>query len=334
MTVPPPISSPLVASLAAPAARTRDALARLGGEMATGRAADPGRALRHDFAPLAAAERALATAASTRAAIGHGQRVAAAAEAALARGAAGIEALRDALLPAITGDAAPDLSEVGAAARGALTDLISALSTRVDGRAAFDGGRADAGPFPDPAAILADLDALAAGATDPAALSAAVAAYFAPGGDLAAVRAVPPAGAPLSVRTAPGEAATLDLSATGPEARAALEAVAQVMALAASPAGAADGGAGLAGPAHAALSGAADAVTAMRAATGRFWSTLDRAEARVADAADAAARARGDLIGADPYETATRLEAEAARLETIYALTARLGRLRLTDYLR
>ena len=333
MTATPPLTSPLLAALAQPASRTRAALARLGGELASGRVADAAAALRHDFAPLGAAERTLATAASSDAAIGHGRRVAAAAEAALARGAAGLDGLRDALGPAIAGAAAPDLAEVGAAARDVLSDLLAAFGTRVDGRAVFDGGRADAGPFPDPEAVLADLDAMAAAAPDADALAAQVSAYFAPAGGLLTTRAAAPPGAVLTIRAGPGEVERLDLSARGADARAALEAVAQVAARAALPPAAQDG-ASLAGPAQAALAEAAGSVTALRAETGRFWAALDRAADRRADAAAAATGARSDLVGADPYETATRLEQEAARLETIYALTARLGRLRLTDYLR
>lgn len=43
--------------------------------------------------------------------------------------------------------------------------------------------------------------------------------------------------------------------------------------------------------------------------------------------------ARSALISADPYETATALQETEASIQNLYTLTARLSRLRLTDYL-
>ena len=43
--------------------------------------------------------------------------------------------------------------------------------------------------------------------------------------------------------------------------------------------------------------------------------------------------ARNAIISADPYETATRLQDAQNQLETLFAVTARLSRLSLTDYL-
>ena len=40
------------------------------------------------------------------------------------------------------------------------------------------------------------------------------------------------------------------------------------------------------------------------------------------------------MTEADPYRTATDLQAAQTRLETLYVLTARLSRLNLTEYLR
>lgn len=44
--------------------------------------------------------------------------------------------------------------------------------------------------------------------------------------------------------------------------------------------------------------------------------------------------ARSDIVAADPFSTASALEAVRTRLETLYTLTARLSRLSLADYLR
>lgn len=44
-------------------------------------------------------------------------------------------------------------------------------------------------------------------------------------------------------------------------------------------------------------------------------------------------KSRSDLIGADPYETAVALQEAETAMQTIYMMTARLSRLKLTDYL-
>lgn len=67
---------------------------------------------------------------------------------------------------------------------------------------------------------------------------------------------------------------------------------------------------------------------------------LGTAEGLVADAQtrntaeiSALSLTRTSIIGADPYETATALEAVKSQLETLYTLTSRLSSLTLTDYL-
>ena len=42
---------------------------------------------------------------------------------------------------------------------------------------------------------------------------------------------------------------------------------------------------------------------------------------------------RNDLIAADPFEAATRLEETNRQLESIYLITARIARLNLANYL-
>ncbi len=70
---------------------------------------------------------------------------------------------------------------------------------------------------------------------------------------------------------------------------------------------------------------------------GRLGAVQERVERRASDLGrirtEMEAR-RTDAMGADPFDTATRLQNEMTRLETIYAVTARRARLRLTDYLR
>lgn len=61
---------------------------------------------------------------------------------------------------------------------------------------------------------------------------------------------------------------------------------------------------------------------------------IDQAQTRNAAEDSMLQLARSDLIGIDPYEAATRMEAAQTQLETLYSVTARLSRLSLVDFLR
>ncbi|UWQ22472.1 hypothetical protein [Jannaschia sp. W003] len=333
-TSPLPLANGLLRGLADPARGTRELVSRLGAEMATGRVADPAEALRHDFSALGLAERELHLAGSLEQSIGKGLRVMAAADAALGGIGDEIERLGDELVPFVTGSAGVPMDDLAASAWEGFERIVALMNARLDDGAIFAGGRRDAEATGSAAAIRADVEALAAGAADADDLQARVAAYFAPSGDFAANRVVPSAPDAFGFRIEADRSVAFDMRAGDAGFRDALGAVARIAALAASPhAETPEAQAYLATGAPAALATATDGVIGLRAAAGRTAAALDRGTAALEDRVARAAEARNALVGVDPYETATRLEEEAARLETIYTLTARLSRLRLTDYL-
>jgi flagellar hook-associated protein 3 FlgL len=71
----------------------------------------------------------------------------------------------------------------------------------------------------------------------------------------------------------------------------------------------------------------------LRAEVGTAEAHIAGTAARNSAEASALEIARGGLIAADPYDTASALEAVQTQIETLYTLTARLSRLSLTDYL-
>ncbi|SLN32176.1 flagellin [Pseudooctadecabacter jejudonensis] len=71
-----------------------------------------------------------------------------------------------------------------------------------------------------------------------------------------------------------------------------------------------------------------------QARLGQIESQVEEASVRIAAQQTSFGMARNDLVQADPFETATRLDALQVQLETHYTLTARLSRLSLTEYLR
>jgi len=70
-----------------------------------------------------------------------------------------------------------------------------------------------------------------------------------------------------------------------------------------------------------------------RAAVGTVEAQIDKAAANNAAQRTAFEIARSEITAIDPFRTATELEAVSAQLETLYTLTARLSRLKLSDYL-
>lgn len=76
-----------------------------------------------------------------------------------------------------------------------------------------------------------------------------------------------------------------------------------------------------------------DGLIALRADLGHAEQRLEEARTRTATAQHGFAQARGNLISADPFETATRLEEAQGQLEALYAVTVRSSRLTLMSFL-
>ena len=75
-------------------------------------------------------------------------------------------------------------------------------------------------------------------------------------------------------------------------------------------------------------------LTAVRADVGISEAQITDTLTRNASEASALAIARNGIVAADPYETASNIEAVSIQLETLYSLTARLSRLTLVNFLK
>lgn len=213
---------------------------------------------------------------------------------------------------------------------------VRLLNVDVGGRHLLSGTAVDRPPLADPEAILEAAKAQVAGLTSPGDIASALAAWFdAPAGtggfadsqfqgDTAA----------REVAVAPGTVLRQDLGALDPSFRGLLQGLAMA-ALAGDPALGLtrDGQATLLAEGGRQLGAAATALTTRRAEVGLLEASVERAAARNAAETTAMSLARSDILAADPYETATALTQAEASLQNLYALTARLSRLSLTDYL-
>ena len=79
---------------------------------------------------------------------------------------------------------------------------------------------------------------------------------------------------------------------------------------------------------------ARDGLTSLRARIGLAEERIDHASTRIAAERTALEIARNDIVGADPYETATKLQEVERQLQTLYTMTGRMSELSLTNYLR
>jgi flagellar hook-associated protein 3 FlgL len=72
----------------------------------------------------------------------------------------------------------------------------------------------------------------------------------------------------------------------------------------------------------------------LRADLGLLENAVAQADTQNTAARAALEMARNDMLGADPYATATALQDTQTRMEMLYLMTARLARLNLAEYLR
>jgi flagellar hook-associated protein 3 FlgL len=308
---------------------------RLTDELATGRRSDPARPGRGDTAPVAAIEIGLARAEATRQAAAMGLHRAAAIQGALGSVATAADGLARDILSLGPEPDALRLGNIAADARGRFEAVVATLRASEGGRALF-GGAAVTGPaVADAATLLAAVDAAVAGAgaTTPAAIAAAVAAWFDDPAGFAATGYRGSAAPMGAIPVGDGAAVTLGVTALDPGLRRTLAALA-VAARADHPALPPGAGAALLREAAPLFAAAAEARVAAAATLGRAERRLAEAVAAQGAQATALALSRAELLAADPYATAVALEAAQRQVETLHAVTARLARLSLADFLR
>lgn len=309
-------------------------LSTLSAEMTTGHAADIARRVNGDFAPLGAIDASLAR---LRAYDG------ATTEAALRAGAMQIALTT---IDGLASDLAPTLLQplasgqeaqvaiLGADARQKFETVVSTLNAVVGDRTLFAGQATNRPALADSETILASIETAIAGAVSAADVEVAVSNWFDdPGGfaSTAYLGADPLDGVPI----APNEVAAVTITAMDPALRDTMKGLAMAAlldrgALAGAPAARTD----LARRAGQSLISGQTARTDLAAGLGMVEAQIEAATSRNAAESAALQIARAAMVEVDPYDSATRLEATQTQLETLYAITARLSRLNLMDFLR
>lgn len=238
------------------------------------------------------------------------------------------------LIQAADGRDAAGLDIVAAQGRQKFETAVAALNTRIGDRSLFSGKATDAQAVADAETILQTLEAQIIGLTTAGAVETAVSAWF---NDPAGFAAIGYGGeealAPVTI--ADGETVPMGVTAMEPAIIATLKGLAMTALV--------DRGA-LAdhAPERYKLGMRSGDIliatqsdrTALRAHVGIAEQQISEAATRNAAEATSLEIAHAQIVSVDPYEASMALEEVRGQLESLYAVTARLSGLRLTDFLR
>lgn len=312
-------------------------MTRLSEELASGRTADVSEHLGGNFSYLNDIERGITLNKGFEIATGEAGIFTSAMQAALeaVQGqtsdlAADLVLVSSSTIPAVLDSASAD-------ARTQFQSLVSALNTSVAGRTLFSGVEVDKAPLIAGDDMLAELRAAItlAGAVASSDVDTVLDDYFnsAGGGfETSAYQGSTTGMAPFLLGE--GESVDLDLRADAQAFRDLLKATAKAALASDSvlnfPSSTRvnllrEGGED--------LLTAQSGLTAIRADLGYAEARIDESKARISTEKTSLEYAKGELIGIDPYETATRLENAQYQLETLYTVTVRMSRLSLMDFM-
>ncbi|MCC5970371.1 MAG: hypothetical protein JJU15_10490 [Pararhodobacter sp.] len=311
-------------------------MAQHSSELTTGKVQAPQRHLRGDLGELSVIESRLTRITTYETVIGQNQTLQEAAQTALQRLSSLGSLLSNQVLTAAFADSGDQSYEsVGASARVALGDMVSVLSTSVAGRALFSGAAVDRGPLLPVEDIMAAVRTAVTGLTTADDISDALESFFFdPGGPFEALiykgTGTSPGGAIDDFESGPTIPDAADPAIRGHLMAAAMGALLDEPDMNLSRTEIRN----LAFKTMEFIESNGVALTALQAQIGFGQELLEQRAHRLSHEKDALVRARHNLIGTDPFESASLLEETRHRLESLYAITSRVSRLSLLEYLR
>ncbi len=307
---------------------------RLTLELSSGRVADVRKAVGGDSAYLNDLERSLTKLDGYNLATREAGQFAEGIQNALSQITTLNSSLRDTLITSQSSALGENSENVLAQAKGTLDDMIAALNTTVGGRSLFAGNATEVAAVAPANDLLAALSGAVAGAGSVDDILVAAQAWF---DDPAGYAATAYLGSDMSLSPmslSQDETATFDLRADDPVLRNALKNVA-LMALADDPTLALTTAQKneLFQKSIPGVLDADDPVIDLAARTGFSESRIESAKVRNESERTSLEMARNDLLGADPFKTATELEQVQFQLQSLYAITSRMSQLSLVNFL-
>lgn len=228
------------------------------------------------------------------------------------------------------------ISNASDAARQSFESIVSALNTRYGDRSLFGGTDVEGPPLASADTMFAELQAVVAGQTTAAGVSTTVDAWFDDtGGGFETIGYLGDANGFVERPLDSNETITVSARADDVAIRDTLKALVKGALAANSSLNLGnDESRELQQLSAGELLNSAEAMASFQASLGFTENRVEEASVRNTAEQTSFGIARSELVSADPFEAASRLEAVQLQLETQYTLTARLSRLSLTEYLR
>lgn len=243
--------------------------------------------------------------------------------------------ISSALMLAASSDSASMVQVTTSDARSRFISIVSVLNSQVGNRALFAGAETGNSALISAEDILTNIKASIVTETTASGVEAAVSSWFddlGGGFETIAYQGSEKFLAPF--RLGPNDTTSLNIRADSQELRDLLKGFALAALVA--------DGALLGNPserleitrsAASRLLNSEDSLTEMRANIGSVEARIESAQARNNSEASALEIARSEILGVDPYKSATELQSIQTQLEMLYAMTAKISKLSLVDYI-
>lgn len=317
-------------------ARLKSEAGRITKELSSGRLSDVGSAVSGDFTRLSALSRSRTLTESYLFSAREGAAHTNGLQAVIASVGDSAQSLTPSLLASPLLAPNEQVALIGQEARARFDSVLSKMNTSLAGRSLLAGQRVTAAAVADGETILTALRAEVAGAGAATAddIMARLATWFTnPTGYEAVAYQGGPALGDLAISAS--ESAWIGVTAEDPAFRAAILGFAAAALVSDSALALPDSLArDLARRAGEHLVSAQDQLTELAARVGVSEAKIEAAQSHNSAELLSLEMAQADIVQSDPYRLATELEAVQTNLETVYAITARLSRLSLTDFLR
>lgn len=228
-----------------------------------------------------------------------------------------------------------EIDHATSVAKSAFTDIISAINNSYAGRSIFGGSKVDGPPLANANDMLADMGAALAGTNTIADAEQIIEVWFDdPNGGFSTMGYLGDMGADVSKPLGSEQKIDIGVRADSKSLREILKATALAASLP-SIAGnfsTRDQGSILQSAGERMMASSTDAVQ-MQTEIGFLQEIVETAQTRLGSEKSSLLIAHNSLTSADPFETATRLQAVQLQLETHFTVTSRLSRLSLLEYI-
>lgn len=308
-------------------------LGRLAAELSSGQVADRAKAAGGRTSPLSGIEHSLTILSgyeqSTRETgqlLGSVQRI-------LASVDTQISALSSDLLAVTRDSSDSQIALAGQSAIEAFDSIVTKFNSKIGDRSLFAGAGVDGSALASAGDIVTALQTATAGDTTAAQMTASIDAWFDDPAGFASLGYLGDSGPTTKRSLSASDTVALDFRADSKEIKDVLKAAATAALAGADPGMTRSMKTGLLASGGLALQGAAVAMTQIQARVGLAESEVIRVGVEQATELTVLLESKNAYVAADPFDTATRLQAMQTQLETHYAMTSRLSRLSLAAYL-